>query len=208
LRKESSIPEFDAVLARVRRALDTLRAARIQPVINGTGIIIHTNPRAGRRSVPRLWTRFRRSPRTTNNLEYDLTGGERGGRAAYLENNLALLCGAEAAMVTNNCAAALVLVLRHFTSRERKEVIISRGELVQIGGGFRIPEILEASGAKLREIGATNKTSSADYAKAIGPSTALILKVHRRQLLHGRFCGIAVNGRNRGDSAQETHSVR
>lgn len=186
LRKEAAIPDFETILTQIRQALATLRSARIQPVINGTGIIIHTN--------------FGRSPLSSavvetlseiganyNNLEYDLTGGERGGRAAYLEHNLALLCGADAATVTNNCAAALVLVLRHFTSGLRKEVIISRGELVQIGGGFRIPEILEASGAKLREIGATNKTTSTDYSKAIGANTALILKVHRSNFFMGGF---------------------
>src|SRR5947207_114212 len=88
----------------------------------------------------------------------------------------ALGCGAEAATVVNNCAAALVLILRHFTSGERKEVIISRGELIQIGGGFRIPEILEASGAKLREIGTTNKTALDDYGRTVGKQTAMILK--------------------------------
>jgi L-seryl-tRNA(Ser) seleniumtransferase len=122
-----------------------------------------------------------------NNLEYDLATGERGGRAAYLEHNLALLCGAEAATVVNNCAAALILMLRHFAAGERNEVIISRGELVQIGGGFRIPDILEASGARLREIGTTNKTSLADYTKAIRSGTALILKVHRSNFFMSGF---------------------
>src|SRR6185503_413526 len=89
--------------------------------------------------------------------------------------------------VVNNCAAALVLVLRHFTAGERKEVVISRGELVQIGGGFRIPEILEASGARLREIGTTNKTSLQDYSRAIGRQTAMILKVHRSNFFMGGF---------------------
>jgi L-seryl-tRNA(Ser) seleniumtransferase len=121
-----------------------------------------------------------------NNLEYDLTEGERGGRAAYLERSLALVCGAEAATVVNNCAAALVLVLRHFTST-RREVLISRGELVQIGGGFRIPEILEASGARLREVGTTNKTAVEDYARAITAESALILKVHRSNFLMDGF---------------------
>src|SRR6202035_1716731 len=93
--------------------------------------------------------------------------GERGSRAGYVEHNLAVLCGAEAATVVNNCAAALVLVLRHFTSGNCKEVIISRGELIQIGGGFRIPEILEAAGATLREVGTTNKTSLSDYARGV-----------------------------------------
>jgi L-seryl-tRNA(Ser) seleniumtransferase len=121
-----------------------------------------------------------------SNLEYDLTSGERGHRASYLERNLALLCGAEAATVVNNCAAALVLTLRHFTAN-KKEVIISRGELVQIGGGFRIPDILRASGATLREVGTTNKTSLEDYAEAIGPETAMILKVHRSNFFMGGF---------------------
>src|SRR5205814_10564802 len=111
---------------------------------------------------------------------------QRGHRATYLERNLALLCGAEAATVVNNCAAALILVLRHFTVT-KKEVVISRGELIQLGGGFRIPEILEASGAKLREVGTTNKTSLSDYAKNIGKQTALILKVHRSNFFMGGF---------------------
>src|SRR5436190_5552343 len=157
VRSEKTIPDFDGVLARVRSSLDALRASRIRPVINGTGVIVHTN--FGRSPLgPAVVESLQTIGANYNNLEFDLGGGERGGRAAYLEHNLALLCGAAAATVVNNCAAALVLILRHFT-RAKPEVIISRGELVQIGGGFRIPEILEASGAKLREIGATNKTS-------------------------------------------------
>src|SRR5882724_9121906 len=186
LRSKKQVPNFDAVLARIRFSLDALRRSRILPVINGTGILVHTNlGRAplGRAVVEALAT----IAANYNNLEYDLSGGERGGRAAYLEHNLALLCGAEAATVVNNCAAALVLVLRHFTAAERKEVIISRGELVQIGGGFRIPEILEASGATLREVGATNRTSLADYRKAVGKQTAMILKVHRSNFFMSGF---------------------
>ena len=186
LRKQTVVPEFPAVLARIRVVLDDLRRAKIQPVLNGTGIIVHTNlGRAplGQAAVETLAA----IAAQYNNLEYDLASGARGGRAAYLEQNLALLCGAEAATVVNNCAAALVLVLRHFTSAERKQVIISRGELVQIGGGFRIPEILAASGAQLREIGTTNKTSLSDYARAIGRDTALILKVHRSNFFMGGF---------------------
>ncbi|HMJ67112.1 MAG TPA: L-seryl-tRNA(Sec) selenium transferase, partial [Candidatus Binatia bacterium] len=125
---------------------------------------------------------------------FDLATGERGGRAAYLERCLAMLCGAEAATVVNNCAAALILILRHFTQGEaretsplRNEVVISRGELVQIGGGFRIPEILETSGACLREVGTTNKTSLRDYERAITKQTALILRVHRSNFFMGGF---------------------
>lgn len=178
VRSQKVVPDSDAIFARVKGALDELRRTRIQPVINGTGILIHTN--LGRAPLGTAVIETLASVGSNyNNLEFDLSGGERGGRAAYLEHNLALLCGAEAATVVNNCAAALVLILRHFAQAPRDQVVISRGELVQIGGGFRIPDILEASGARLREIGTTNKTSLGDYAKAIGRETALILKVHR-----------------------------
>ena len=186
MRSEKKVPDFNAVLARIRASLDALRHSRIQPVINGTGVVVHTN--LGRSPLgPAVLETLHAIAANYSNLEFDLTGGERGGRAVYLEHNLALLCGSEAATVVNNCAAALVLILRHFTSGERKEVIISRGELIQIGGGFRIPEILEASGARLREVGTTNKTSLADYRHAIGKHTAMILKVHRSNFFMGGF---------------------
>jgi L-seryl-tRNA(Ser) seleniumtransferase len=124
------------------------------------------------------------------------TGG-RGSRGAYLERALSVLCQSEAATIVNNCAAALVLIVHHFASRAKapsrgrirtkNEVLISRGELVQIGGGFRIGEILEGSGARLREVGATNKTTINDYARAIGKQTALILKVHRSNFFMSGF---------------------
>src|SRR6185436_3010479 len=120
-------------------------------------------------------------------LEYALDAGARGGRAAYLEHGLAILCGAEAAAVVNNNAAALLLILEHFCTEASREVVISRGELLQIGGGFRIPELLEASGARLREVGTTNQTSIRDYARAIGRDTALILKVHRSNFFMDGF---------------------
>ena len=170
LRKAGSIPGRDKITATIRQRLDDLALSRLQPVINGTGVVVHTN--LGRSPMnPLATTGF-------VNLEMDLVTGRRGARAAYLERCLAELCGAEAAMVVNNCAAALVLNLRHFTAK-KTEVIVSRGELVQIGGGFRLSEILESSGAKLREIGATNHTTLDDYARAIGPQTGLLLKVHR-----------------------------
>src|SRR5436305_7425706 len=185
LRTEKKIPNFSGVMSRVRAAIDALQLAKIQPVINGTGIVIHTN--FGRAPLGRaLIESLSAVAANYNNLEYDLTSGERGHRATYLERNLALLCGAEATTAVNNCAAALILILRHFTAK-KKEVVISRGELIQIGGGFRIPEILEASGAKLREVGTTNKTSVKDYARALGPDTALILKVHRSNFFMGGF---------------------
>jgi L-seryl-tRNA(Ser) seleniumtransferase len=169
----------DIVMQRIRAALDELRRSRIQTVINGTGIIIHTN--FGRSPLaPAAIDAMVAAGSQYNNLEYDLTGGNRGGRAAYLEHNLAVLCTAESATVVNNCAAALVLILRHFAETgKRKHVLISRGELVQIGGGFRVPEILEASGAILREVGTTNKTSIDDFRRVTDSDTAMILRVHR-----------------------------
>src|SRR5437899_7071929 len=124
-------------------------------------------------------------------LEYDLPKGECWGLDVYDESAIALICEGDGATVVNNCAAALLLIVTHFTKRKSErgisEVVISRGELVQIGGGFRISEILEASGAELREVGATNKTRLEDYTHAIGPKTAMILKVHRSNFFMSGF---------------------
>ena len=206
MRTKGKIPEFRSTLNLVRQAIEEIRASRLQPVVNGTGIVIHTNfgraPLAAEavRALGELGLGY-------SNLEYDLRTGERGSRGAYIEHALALLCGAESATIINNCAAALVLIVRHFSGRNmehrtrlravtarqasnaerRSEVVISRGEMVQIGGGFRIGEIIEAAGAKLREVGATNKTTLNDYAKAIGRNTALILKVHRSNFFMSGF---------------------
>ncbi len=183
-----AVPAFDAIVARAHAAATRLRATRLQPVINATGIPLHTN--LGRAPLPAAAVAALTTLAASySTLEYDLATGERGSRAAYLEHTLALAVGAEAATVVNNCAAALVLLLRSFTRRAKKEVIISRGELVQIGGGFRIPDILEESGARLREVGTTNKTTSEDYAAAIGPATALILTVHRSNFYQDGFTG-------------------
>jgi len=195
LRMQKTIPDFNAMLARVRDALRELDAARIRPLINGTGILVHTN--LGRAPLgPAVIETLSKIGSNYNNLEYGVIEGTRGGRAGYLEHNLALLCSAEAATLVNNNAAALVLILRHFCGptggprhrqQPKNDVIISRGELIQIGGGFRIPEILETSGARLCEVGTTNQTSIADYARAITPRTALILKVHRSNFFMAGF---------------------
>ncbi len=177
LRRERDAGDFAAALGHVRAALAAVRRSRLAAVINATGVILHTNLGRAPLGAPALAALAEVAENYTN-LEFDLDARTRGGRAPYLERTLALLCRSEAATVVNNCAAALVLVLRGLT-RPRPEVILSRGELVQIGGGFRIPEILEASGARLREVGTTNRTSIEDYARAVGPDTALILKVHR-----------------------------
>ena len=178
LRKSKSIPEHDEIVSGLRLRLKDLALSRLQPVINGTGVVVHTN--LGRAPIA--------PPDNAGytNLEIDLATGRRGKRAAYVEQCLAELCGAEAAMVTNNCAAALVLILQYLTA-EKKEVIISRGELVQIGGGFRIPDVLETSDAVLREVGTTNRTTLDDYAKVIGKNTGLLLKVHRSNFFMDGF---------------------
>jgi len=144
-------------------------------VINGTGVILHTN--LGRAPLARR--SLEKAAELLSgyvNLELDLKTGQRGGRGAFVEELFCLISGAEAALVVNNNASALYLALSVLA--RGREVVISRGELVQIGGGFKIPEILEESGAVLKEVGTTNRTVPPDYEKAITEKTALILKVH------------------------------
>ncbi|NNM30781.1 MAG: L-seryl-tRNA(Sec) selenium transferase [Akkermansiaceae bacterium] len=168
----------EEITASIRAGLLGFAASRLQPVVNATGVLIHTN--LGRSPMGARGAEALQAIATGySNLEFDLPGGQRGKRAAYLETALAVLLESEAATAVNNCAAALVLTLRHLIAGGKTEVIVSRGELVEIGGGFRIPDVLETSGATLREVGATNKTHLKDYAEAISDRTALILKVHR-----------------------------
>ena len=185
------VPPFDQIVAHLRGSIDRLAASRLQPLINGTGILLHTN--FGRAPLgPEAVDAVRKISGSYNNLEYDLETGGRGKRAPYIEQILALLCQAESATVVNNCAAALVLLVQHFT-KKKPEVIISRGELVQIGGGFRIGEILETSGARLREVGATNQTTLEDYAGAVSPETAMILRVHQSNFFMSGFTAAPPN---------------
>ena len=165
---EACLPEL---LAFVRRKT----APRLRNVINGTGVVIHTNmgrsvlARSAQEAVRRVISGY-------CNLELDLHSGGRGSRYVIIDELLQRLTGAEAAMVVNNNAAAVLLVLDTFC--KGGEVIVSRGELVEIGGSFRIPDIMAASGAKLVEVGSTNRTHLDDYRSAITPNTAMILKVH------------------------------
>jgi L-seryl-tRNA(Ser) seleniumtransferase len=185
LRASGNVPSFREIVREVKEEVANLARTRLQSVINGTGILIHTN--LGR--VPLAAEALRAlddAGRNYDNLEFDLHSGVRGGRGDYLERALAELCQAQSVCVVNNCAAALVLTARHFT-RRKPEIVISRGELVQIGGGFRIAEILEAAGAVLREVGSTNKTTASDYARAISSATAMILKVHRSNFFMSGF---------------------
>ncbi|MBI3264627.1 MAG: L-seryl-tRNA(Sec) selenium transferase [Acidobacteria bacterium] len=161
-----------AVLSRVTRAFEP----SLRPVLNATGVIVHTN--LGRAPLPpSAIERLGALGGGYSNLEYDLERGERGRRDLHAESLLGRVTGAEAAVVVNNNAAATLLLLAAVAAG--REVLISRGELVEIGGGFRVPDVMAQSGAVLREVGTTNKTRAADYAAAIGERTGLILKVHR-----------------------------
>lgn len=151
-------------------------SAALKPVINAAGVVLHTN--LGRAPMDEGTLSFIQSVSAAySNLEFDLKEGKRSKRGIFVEKLLCLLTSAEAAMAVNNNAGALLLILSALASG--KEVIVSRGELVQIGGGFRIPEILALSGAKLKEVGTTNQTAISDYENAIAPETAVLLKVHQ-----------------------------
>ena len=160
-----------AVLADLAAA----RAARLRGAINATGVIVHTNMGRAPLAAAAL-ERVVAVGSGYSNLELDLSTGQRGSRQDHCAPVLAQLTGAEAALVVNNCAAAVLLALAALA--EGREVIVSRGELVEIGDGFRIPEVLERSGARLVEVGATNRTRAADYDRAVGPQTGALLRVH------------------------------
>jgi L-seryl-tRNA(Ser) seleniumtransferase len=157
------------------RRLDAAAAPSLVPVVNATGVVIHTN--LGRAPLPReAAERVALVAASYSNLEFDLAAGERGDREVHAESRLKGMLGAEAAVVVNNNAAAVLLAVN--TLAEGREVLVSRGELVEIGGSFRIPDVLRKGGARLREVGTTNRTRLADYSAALSPETALILKVH------------------------------
>ena len=166
---------FDTIVAELASHLETLRRATLLGVINGTGIIVHTN--------------LGRSPLATNalhevaeiahgysNLEYDLESGERGSRYALVTELLNDVTGAQDSLVVNNCAAAVLLVLDTFA--KGREGIVARNALIEIGGGFRIPDVLERSGAALIEAGTTNRVYIEDFERALSPRTALLLRTH------------------------------
>ena len=164
-----------AILARLESRIASERELRLTRVVNATGTILHTN--LGRALLPQVAIdAIARVAGHPVNLEYDLARGERGQREEPVEMLLVALTGAEAATVVNNNAAAVLVALNTLASG--REVVVSRGELIEIGGAFRLPEVMEKSGAILKEVGTTNRTHPGDYERAIGPQTGLLLKVH------------------------------
>src|SRR5438128_5564472 len=162
--------------ARLQAELAGARAPRLRRALYATGVIVHTN--LGRAPLAEAaLERVHEIGHGYSNLEYDLTAGGRGSRQDHVADVLRRLTGAEAALVVNNNAAAVLLALAALA--ESREVLVSRGELIEIGDGFRIPDVLTRSGARLVEVGTTNRTRAADYERAIGPETALLLRVHQ-----------------------------
>jgi L-seryl-tRNA(Ser) seleniumtransferase len=162
--------------ARLQAELAAAREPALRRVLNATGIVVHTN--LGRAPLPAAAVeRALEVGRSYSNLEYDLAEGARGSRQDHVSSILRRLTGAEAALVVNNNAGAMLLALAALA--EGREVLVSRGELIEIGDGFRIPDVLARSAARLREVGTTNRTRAGDYDRAIGPETALLLRVHQ-----------------------------
>jgi L-seryl-tRNA(Ser) seleniumtransferase len=168
----------------IKEHLNKLTTRSLRPVINATGVIVHTN--LGRAPLAQhAIDAIRDIVSGYSNLEYNLSTGTRGSRHEHCSTLLCRLTGAEDALVVNNCAAALVLALNTFA--ENREVIISRGELVEIGGSFRVPDIMARSNAKLMEVGTTNRTHLKDYENAVTPNTGAIVSVHRSNFVQKGF---------------------
>jgi L-seryl-tRNA(Ser) seleniumtransferase len=176
-RAPESAPQGEAEwVAAVREALTHAERPSLRPVLNATGVVLHTNLGRAPLAAAAI-AAIQHVAGAYCNLEYDVDAGARGSRYTHCVALLRELTGAEDAIVVNNCAAALVLALN--TLADRRDAIISRGELIEIGGSFRIPDIMAKSGARLVEVGTTNRTHVDDYRRALGPATGALLKVHR-----------------------------
>lgn len=173
---EEGLPSTEAILAQAEAHLGNWTTPKLLPVINATGVILHTN--LGRAPLSQATiAAMEDAAASYSTLEYDLEKGLRGSRWMHAQSILQRLTGAEAAMVVNNNASAVLLVLSALASRKR--VVIARTQLVEIGGGFRVPDVMKQSGAKLVEVGTTNKVRLADYAEALEQATALVMRAHR-----------------------------
>ena len=169
------VPPDEELLAAAARRLESASRPRLTRVVNATGVVLHTN--LGRAPLAdEAVAALVSAAAGATNLELDLQTGRRGERDELVAADLSALTGAEAALVVNNNAAAVLLVLN--TLAAEREVVVSRGELVEIGGAFRIPDVMAKSGARLREVGTTNRTHPDDYRRALGPATALLMKIH------------------------------
>ena len=173
---EAGLPSADMILAQAESQLTAWTASTLLPVINATGVILHTN--LGRAPLSKATlAAMKESAENYSTLEYDLLKGQRGSRLIHAESILQTLTSAEAAVVVNNNASAVLLVLSALAHKKR--VVISRTQLVEIGGGFRVPDVMKQSGAKLVEVGATNKVRLSDYEEALEEPTALVMRAHR-----------------------------
>jgi L-seryl-tRNA(Ser) seleniumtransferase len=173
--RADSVPAVPAIIEETKRRTERSLSPHLRKVVNGTGVIIHTN--LGRSPLPRFaFERLLAVASGYSNLEYNLEEGRRGDRHDHCLSLVTRLTGAEGALIVNNNAAAVLLTLNTFA--DGKEVIIGRGELIEIGGSFRIPEVMEKSGAVLREVGTTNRTFREDYERAVNERTGLVMKAH------------------------------
>ncbi len=176
LKDEIKEISMEALLPEIQTKIEKLSSFSLKPVINATGVVIHTN--LGRSVLSEeILENVKKVACGYSNLEYDLEKGQRGKRYSHIQRLLNEITGAESSLIVNNNAAAVFVCLTALA--KGKEVIVSRGELVEIGGSFRVPDVMSASGAILREVGTTNKTHLHDYEKAINENTALLLKVHQ-----------------------------
>jgi L-seryl-tRNA(Ser) seleniumtransferase len=173
-RRSELLSGADGDVDLIEQAAELLEPS-LRPVLNATGVILHTNlGRAPLAAVAR--TAVQRAAAGYNNLEHDLATGARGSRRAHVEGLLCELTGAEAALAVNNCAAAVTLAAAALAGG--RELVVSRGQLIEIGGEFRIPEVVAQAGARLVEVGTTNRTRLGDYRAAIGPATGAIMRAH------------------------------
>jgi len=173
---EAGLPSMEGILARAESHLLSWTTPSLQPVINATGVILHTNLGRAPLSTATI-AAMKEAAENYSTLEFDLEKGQRGSRLIHAESILQKLTGAESAVIVNNNAAAVLLVLSALANKKR--VVISRTQLVEIGGGFRVPDVMKQSGAKLVEVGTTNKVRLSDYEEALAEPTALVMRAHR-----------------------------